>query len=237
MQSRVTKAAGNRYCQARLKAAKYNEKLLTRAGAVDYLPGVTEDSLKKYELDITKTPNTVVALMADAYAEPELRAWYCANECPLGKDRIAEISDMPPERCVLRMRRHMDDMQDALTEFAEIVEDGVITPEELEMVPEIKKRFTEARQKVDEMLAAIEKIEARKGYPDGEKRCRSMGRTAAATKEPPKFLRVADVAAMLDISESHAYKIMRQLNKELEAKGKIVTAGRVSRRYLEERMY
>ena len=54
MQSRVTKAAGNRYCQARLKAAKYNEKLLTRAGAVDYLPGVTEDSLKKYELDITK---------------------------------------------------------------------------------------------------------------------------------------------------------------------------------------
>lgn len=111
MQSRVTKAAGNRYCQARLKAAKYNEKLLTRAGAVDYLPGVTEDSLKKYELDITKTPNTVVALMADAYAEPELRAWYCANECPLGKDRIAEISDMPPERCVLRMRRHMDDIQ------------------------------------------------------------------------------------------------------------------------------
>ena len=64
-----------------------------------------------------------------------------------------------------------------------------------------------------------------------------MGRTAAATKEPPKFLRVADVAAMLDISESHAFKIMRQLNKELEAKGKIVTAGRVSRRYLEERMY
>ena len=64
------------------------------------------------------------------------------------------------------MRRHMDDMQDALTEFAEIVEDGIITPEELEMVPEIKRRFTEARQKVDEMLAAIEKIEARKGYPD-----------------------------------------------------------------------
>lgn len=34
---------------------------------------------------------------------------------------------------------------------------------------------------------------------------------------------MADVAAMLDITESHAYKIMRQLNKEL-IKGKIVTA-------------
>lgn len=166
MQSRVTKAAGNRYCQARLKAAKYNEKLLTRSGASDYLPGVTEDSLKKYELDITKAPNTVVALMADTYGDPELRSWYCANECPLGKDRVAEINDMPPERCVIRMRRHMDDMQDALTEFAGIVEDGVITQEELEMVPEIKRRFTEARQKVDEMLAALEKIEARRGYPE-----------------------------------------------------------------------
>lgn len=107
MQSRVTKAAGNRYCQARLHAAKYNEKLLTRAGAVDYLPGVTEDSLKKYELDITKTPNTVVALQ--------------------------------------------------------------------------------------------------------------------------------EVAEILSISQSSAYKIMRQLNKELEEQGKITTSGRLSRRYFEER--
>ena len=43
MQSRVTKAGSNRYCQARLKAAKYNEKLLTRAGAVDYLPAGTHN--------------------------------------------------------------------------------------------------------------------------------------------------------------------------------------------------
>lgn len=62
-----------------------------------------------------------------------------------------------------------------------------------------------------------------------------MGKTA--TKELPKFLRVAEVSELLDVSQSHAYKIMRQLNKELEAKGKIVTAGRVSRKYLEERMY
>lgn len=62
MPSRVTKAAGSRYCQARLKAAKYNEKLLTRSGAVEYLPGVTEGALKKYELEINRPPNTVVAL-------------------------------------------------------------------------------------------------------------------------------------------------------------------------------
>ena len=33
MPRQVTKATGNRYCQARMRAAKYNEKLLTRSGA------------------------------------------------------------------------------------------------------------------------------------------------------------------------------------------------------------
>lgn len=53
--------------------------------------------------------------------------------------------------------------------------------------------------------------------------------------EPGKFMKVEEVAAFLDVSTSRAYKIMRQLNKELEAKGKIVTSGRVSRKYLIER--
>lgn len=52
-----------------------------------------------------------------------------------------------------------------------------------------------------------------------------------------KYLRVADVASLLAVSESRAYKIMRQLNKELEAKGKITTSGRISRKYLMERLY
>ena len=42
---------------------------------------------------------------------------------------------------------------------------------------------------------------------------------------------------MLEISESHAYKIMRKLNRELEAKGYITVAGRVNRQYFNERFY
>ena len=42
-----------------------------------------------------------------------------------------------------------------------------------------------------------------------------------------KFIRVDKVAKELEISESHAYKIMRKLNRELEAKGFITVAGRV----------
>ncbi len=53
----------------------------------------------------------------------------------------------------------------------------------------------------------------------------------------PKFMRVDEVAELLGISASHAYKIMRKLNRELEQKGKITTSGRISRRYLLERVY
>ena len=166
MPSNTTKDIPNRYKQARLEAAKYNEKLLTRPGAVEFLPGVTEESLKNYELDLTRTPNTVVVLMADAYGQPELRNWYCANECPIGKNRICEISDMPPERTAIRMLRQLDTMKNGLDELMEILEDGIVTEEELQRIPTIKRQFLEARKRADEILAAIEKIETREDYKD-----------------------------------------------------------------------
>lgn len=55
--------------------------------------------------------------------------------------------------------------------------------------------------------------------------------------EQKKFFRVEEVAALLECSQSHAYKIMQQLNKELEADGKITVKGRISKRYLLERVY
>ncbi len=64
-----------------------------------------------------------------------------------------------------------------------------------------------------------------------------MATTAAVQTEAPRFLRVADIAEMLQCSESHAYKIMRTLNEELKKKGKIVVSGRVPRRYVEERLF
>ena len=52
-----------------------------------------------------------------------------------------------------------------------------------------------------------------------------------------KFLEVRDVMQILGISRSAAYKLMRQINSELEKKGYIVIRGKVSRKYFEERIY
>lgn len=46
-----------------------------------------------------------------------------------------------------------------------------------------------------------------------------------------------DVMQILGISRSAAYKLMRQINSELEKKGYIVIRGKVSRKYFEERIY
>lgn len=56
-------------------------------------------------------------------------------------------------------------------------------------------------------------------------------------KANSKYCKVEEVMQLLECSQSKAYAIMRKLNKELEAKGCITTAGRVSRKYLEERLY
>lgn len=156
MSKQVTKATGNRYCQARLRAARYNEKLLTRPGAADELPGVTEDSLKKYELDITKPPNTVVALMADAYNEPELRQWYCVNECPLGRD-CREIPEMPAERALIRLQNSVYEMERLIRELSLVMEDGEITETDANVIPQIRDRLLEFRRRADENLAVLER--------------------------------------------------------------------------------
>lgn len=46
-----------------------------------------------------------------------------------------------------------------------------------------------------------------------------------------------EVAEMLDVSVSHAYKVIREANMELSSKGFYVRAGRVSRKYLDSKVY
>ena len=51
------------------------------------------------------------------------------------------------------------------------------------------------------------------------------------------FISVREIKEMLCVSESKAYSIVRDLNKELEDKGYLIIPGRVSRKYFEERFY
>lgn len=56
-------------------------------------------------------------------------------------------------------------------------------------------------------------------------------------KKESKFLNAKEVAELLDISESSAYRIIKKLNDELANQGKITIAGKISKRFFEEKVY
>lgn len=52
-----------------------------------------------------------------------------------------------------------------------------------------------------------------------------------------RFICAEEVAQELSVSKPYAYKLIRQLNEELKAKGFITISGRVNRQYFCERLY
>lgn len=46
-----------------------------------------------------------------------------------------------------------------------------------------------------------------------------------------------EVQEMLGVSRAKAYKVVKELNEELAAKGYLVTAGKIPKKYLAEKYY
>lgn len=53
----------------------------------------------------------------------------------------------------------------------------------------------------------------------------------------PMFLDVNDVSEIMRVSESKAYSVIKQLNKELKSKGYITVCGKISKKFFEEKIY
>lgn len=64
-----------------------------------------------------------------------------------------------------------------------------------------------------------------------------MSKCQTAVIQESKFLTAKDVASILDVSETSAYRIIKKLNDELNGQGKITISGKISRRYFEEKVY
>ncbi len=52
-----------------------------------------------------------------------------------------------------------------------------------------------------------------------------------------EFVTAKELGSVLKISDGHAYKLIRQLNKELDEKGFMTVPGKVPTRYYNERFY
>ncbi len=57
------------------------------------------------------------------------------------------------------------------------------------------------------------------------------------TNETKLFITAPEMSELLGISTGHAYKMIRQMNKDLEQQGYLVIAGRVPKGYFEKRWF
>lgn len=83
--------------------------------------------------------------------------------------------------------------------------------------------------KVDSYVSLIYKIDIKYRQISKKRGHLSMENTLFVTADK--------VAADLGVSKPFAYKLVRQMNDELNKKGFLTVAGRVSRQYYEERFY
>lgn len=52
-----------------------------------------------------------------------------------------------------------------------------------------------------------------------------------------QFLTAAEVATVMGVSRSTAYRLIKSLNDELNAKGYLTIGGKISKKYFAERLY
>ena len=133
---------------------------LTREGAEDVCPALSADRIVKIESNRTAVQPEDVLLMADCYKAPSLCNYYCANECPIGKDRFPEVESKELAQIAIETLNSVNRLNREKDRLLEIVEDGTVRPDEREDFITIKETLDKIAISVRTMHLWIEEAEA-----------------------------------------------------------------------------
>jgi len=129
----------------------YNDKLNSREGAAELL-GVSVSSLADYELGNTKVvPVDKVVLMADLYNAPEIKNFYCANECPIGCGTVKQLEVSELERLTVRLLSSFQQVSTIQNKMISISSDGKVQPDEV-------RDFNEVIQHLDYIMTCAQEL-------------------------------------------------------------------------------
>lgn len=161
----ASKAVGNRWYQARIKASKYNEKLSSREGAAEALH-MSVDAVTDAELGLSKVmPVDKAVLMADLYGDVSLLNYYCLNECPIG--RTLPISDETPDIDRITVSLIASNRIGEVNRIAEtllgIAEDGEVSEDELDELEKVVQNLEEISVKTSKLRNLLESEKNRHG--------------------------------------------------------------------------
>lgn len=145
MAKHATKAAGNVFYLARKEAETRNDRLGSREG-VQEETGIDRTRLARIESGVLDPYPEEVLLLAQLYDAPQLCNHYCSQLCPLGQKTIPPCELLQIDRLTIKVLHAMKEAEGVEDDMVDIVQDGVITDDELPRLEEITTR-----------LAAIEK--------------------------------------------------------------------------------
>lgn len=155
----ATKAAGNVWYEARIAAAKWNQRLNSREGAAEEL-GVSTDAVNSVERGLYKCmPVDLAVIMADVYNAPHLLNHYCLNECPIGCHQALSDEVVDIDRVTVKLLKSLrvDELEEIKDKLVDIAEDGKITEDEKPDLKEILDYLDGLAKTVSELRIIGEK--------------------------------------------------------------------------------
>lgn len=169
-----TKANKNIYHQAR-------EALhLTRESASELLGSMPPERIEKIENERCLPHPDEVLVMAEKYKQPNLCNYYCANQCPIGRQYVPEVKIKDLSQIVLEMLASLNAMNKKKERLIEITVDGVISDDELSDFLFIQKELERISITVETLQLWAERMLATGAIdPEQYQKCRGKMEAAA----------------------------------------------------------
>lgn len=131
---------------------KREELGLSREKASELLKTIPPERIEKIENEKTLPYPEDVLAMAEGYKMPELCNYYCANECPIGRQYVPEIKIKDLSQIVLEMLASLNSMHKKQERLIEITADGVIDNDEI-------KDFVQIQEELERISITVETLQ------------------------------------------------------------------------------
>lgn len=131
---------------------------LTRDQASELLETIPPKRIERIENERQLPSPEDVMIMADKYGEPNIRNYYCANQCPMGQHFVPKIIFTDLEKTVLKLVASLNSMHVKKDKLIEIAEDGQITEDEMLDFISIQKDLEKVSLAVDALELWTEKM-------------------------------------------------------------------------------
>lgn len=125
---------------------------LTREFASELLESISPERIEKIENERSLPHPDEVLLMAEKYKQPRLCNYYCAHQCPIGRQYVPEIEMKDLSQIVLEMLASLNSMSKQKERLIEITVDGKISGDEL-------KDFIGIQEELEKISMAVEALQ------------------------------------------------------------------------------